>query len=136
MPLGLAALWPPCHLAEALDSILDPSDAAEIGEKVRKARKRRRVTQGGGDPVSSGDEEPDPASEEEMPDPAVHDPAVRDGRGAARVEPERRPPARGDDRRPAVPIDPLPDGMLVAADVRKYRFSYLQHWLRPGLSFC
>ena len=108
-------------LAEALDGILDPSDAAEVGETIRRSRKRRRAHPGGGDPVSSGDEGPDPASGDDIPGPADRDRAVRDGGGAARVAREPRPYAP---RQPAEPIEPLPKGMLLAADVRKYRFSY------------
>ena len=108
-------------LAEALESVLDQTDAAELGAEIEKRRKRREKA-ARGDPASS-DEEADPPfganppSEDEDGDPNWMDRVLRD---VAREEPVRRAPVTGPLRKPPTAANPLPEGMLNADHVRQY----------------
>ena len=105
-------------LADAMDTIVDPSDAANFEDEFVKARKRRRKAQAGDLEVSEGEGDPsggDPA-DVEMMEEGEGDAAPRGEREA----PERRPAASGSDRNLPVPSVPLPDGMLTADMVRGY----------------
>ena len=109
-------------LADALEAVLDPSDAAVLEDEFARARKRRRKAQSD-DPGVSGEEE-DPDEEIVcMSEGETGDAAPRGDREA----PERRPAARGADRMAPVPSAPLPDGMLTANMVRAYIFIFVQN---------
>ena len=104
-------------LADAMSAIVDPSDAAVLEDEFVKARKRRRKAQSG-DPGVSEEEQDSDEEDVSMAEGQTGDAAPRGDREA----PERRPAARGADRRAPVPSAPLPDGMLTAKMMRGYLF--------------
>ena len=107
------------ELADAMSTIIDPSDAANFEDEFEKARKRCRKAATGDLEVSEGEEdhpEEDPPEDVNMAEGPAGGAAPRGDREA----PERRPAATGSARNPPVPSAPLPDGMLTADMVREY----------------